>query len=643
MLKNHPESACTDTLLDVDNACHPDAAEQPALIGRVKPSRHSFGFLMLNDGTDVFLPPAQMMRCFHGDTVSAHVITNPDGRKEAKLVDLVASSVNTFYGKIRFREGKTCLIHESPEVRHTFDVECDAGMFLGNGDIVLAELKTHPIDSHFPIVKVLKTIANERDIQHPWKLASDRYGISPAPVVVLDQPSSGEDAQRVDMLDIPFVTIDGESTRDIDDALFAERTLAGYTLKVAIADPSSVILPGSEPDLHAQKVGFSCYFPGYSVPMLSVYVSEEFCSLNEDTPRNAVVCTLHYDHEGVLLNSVFQLAKIKSRRKLSYQLVDQMMDGHDVGVSPEVQQSIRTLDNLTALLSKRRKTFGGFFHQQPYYQIQLEGFEVKTIEVLESNSSQRLVEESMVAANLEFGSLMSASGASCLYRVNEGFKELQTSRLTSRLVELGLYEGEDLRTPKGFRSVMTKVKAASDPGIMMMVSSFISPTVHSTKPGPHLVMGVQNYATFTSPLRKYSDLLNHRSLKALLLNQDPVLITTETTIGLDDAAYRINAAARDVRKEVLLRHYKSKIGETETAVIKMAYSAGILLLMERSGLTVFIQASDLGKRHDQKKMSPDGMQLTVGDKVFRTGTKVSVQIDRVLFREGTLSLLFDPT
>ena len=609
--------------------------------GNVRPSRHSYGFLSLIDGSDAFLPPDQMKLCFPGDSVQARIQLNPQGKRESILQSLNSSGLDTFYAKIRVRSGVATATHENPSIRHAFTITNPESFKLRTGDTVFAKLVGHPLRDKSASLEIIRLVANEREASYPWRVAMDRHSINyPENQSVSLPEESAKDLLLRGHVSAPFITIDGENTKDIDDAIYAVKTQSGFKLMVAIADPAEIIHPGSPLDVSAKLAGFTAYLPGSSVHMLPSDISEGICSLAEGLKRNALVASINFDLEGNVIDTAFRLSTIKSEAKLSYAAVDAIMEGKPSTLPKHILDSISALDELTTILQKKRRQQGVFYPQAPFYQLCIDGFEVKSIERLVSGPSQRLVEEAMVAANTAFGQLMRNSNMPCLYRVSPGFKKVLVPKLTQILVELGIYQGEDLNTPTAFRAIMARADTLdqSRPGVRALINRFVDKTQHSVEPGHHAIMGIDAYATFTSPLRKYSDLVNHQSLKALLTDAKAPYVDSELAKHLDQRARDTSSASREVRNEVLLRYYRGLDNHEEIARIQTVFPSGISVTLEDTGLTCFVPASDLGAKNEYRKVSQDGMCLTVGSRQFSIGETVRVRVERVLLREQSLAL-----
>lgn len=610
--------------------------------GTVRGARDGYGFLNCEDGSSHFIPPPQMNRCLPGDIVEAQVISNQkgDGKTECVIEKIIQSTCTTFIGIVRKKGHNPYITPESQSFRNDFLIPRLKREKEREGDYVIAKILKHPFEDGGCQAEIQETICSARDRQAFWKVASARHNLKhDAPAFDHDEVAAlnlaeTDDNQGSDWRDECLVTIDGDNCRDMDDALGAKfvKTESGsdIVLVVAIADPDRFIIQGGNMDLEARSRCFTTYFPGLTIPMLSKVISEQGASLVEGEDRMSLCCSMNINESGVITDSFFFRAVINSKAKLSYDGVQAFLDGKPTEYSEPVKEVLAALDearrrrNLwrisTALVSRRYtdKTFV------------VDAFELKTIERTESNQAQRIVEECMISANLSFGQYMHSQGVPCIYRRHSGFKAEKLVDVVALLSHHGIdISPLELSTAKGYTRVMRLILDRDNQPLEQILIGYHDKSWHSTEYGDHFAMGLEGYATFTSPIRKYCDLINHRFLKALLRGEASAVqpISEELLALLDEKAVATERASRDVQNDLYAQMYSTKIGSTHPAKITGVMGAGARTEIIDTGASVFLATRSLGKKSDFFTVSQDGLTLLKnGRALFKVGQEVNVVI-----------------
>lgn len=610
--------------------------------GTVRGARDGYGFLNCEDGSSHFIPPPQMNRCLPGDIVEAQVISNQkgDGKTECVIEKIIQSTCTTFIGIVRKKGHNPYITPESQSFRNDFLIPRLKREKEREGDYVIAKILKHPFEDGGCQAEIQETICSARDRQAFWKVASARHNLKhDAPAFDHDEVAAlnlaeTDDNQGSDWRDECLVTIDGDNCRDMDDALGAKfvKTESGsdIVLVVAIADPDRFIIQGGNMDLEARSRCFTTYFPGLTIPMLSKVISEQGASLVEGEDRMSLCCSMNINESGVITDSFFFRAVINSKAKLSYDGVQAFLDGKPTEYSEPVKEVLAALDearrrrNLwrisTALVSRRYtdKTFV------------VDAFELKTIERTESNQAQRIVEECMISANLSFGQYMHSQGVPCIYRRHSGFKAEKLVDVVALLSHHGIdISPLELSTAKGYTRVMRLILDRDNQPLEQILIGYHDKSWHSTVYGDHFAMGLEGYATFTSPIRKYCDLINHRFLKALLRGEASAVqpISEELLALLDEKAVATERASRDVQNDLYAQMYSTKIGSTHPAKITGVMGAGARTEIIDTGASVFLATRSLGKKSDFFTVSQDGLTLLKnGRALFKVGQEVNVVI-----------------
>jgi exoribonuclease II len=534
--------------------------EKRRVIGEVLPSRKTFGFLLDEQGNRHFLAPPMMEKLLPGDRVEA-VIEAQDERESAVVEKVISTSLTELYGVVRIRNGAVFIQPESDLLSSWMKLANVKD--LDEGDWVKATLIEHPFAKGKAKAKVIALIAKGGDKSMPWNLAIDRYGILPEPVWTPTEILAGDG--YVDLTSLAFVTIDGESTMDVDDALYAEKVDNGFKLWIAIADPSSCVMPGSMLDETAMARGVTTYLPGETHPMLPRELSEKAVSLLENVDRPALVCEVFVDLAGDVSNVTFKMANIRSKAKLSYNLVNDYLSGHcNLNRPEEVSRTVAVLAECAQLLRTVRKQDAvlGDFGDDIRFLVQ--GHDLNGFKREARHEAHFLVEECMIVGNRAFAAYAHAHQLPCIYRSQKGYAPEDYAKVTEILQHWGLVEEapdlSDLATFVRIAQLLT-LPEYFVPNVLLR--GYMEKGQYSLAPNPHMGLGLSLYATFTSPIRKYSDLINHRIMKAHLRGE-PLPVLEESAVSrIDSQNVLANKAAREVQKRLFARHYHWNNGEAE--------------------------------------------------------------------------------
>ncbi|MBI6883180.1 VacB/RNase II family 3'-5' exoribonuclease [Pseudomonas putida] len=634
MFKNNP------ALLQLRSGMQATVSSNKTIVeGEIRGTRQGYGFLQADDGQSYFVSPPQMSKCLPGDRVKASILKQEDGKTEAIIESITEGLSGTFIGTVRHRGANPCVVPENQFIKNWFRIPTLKRDKERDGDIVIANIIGHPFDDGVAKCEIVEIVCNERDKNAAWKSACARYSIDfEAPVFDLDDvPANSSKAQEdptlQDLRRVPFVTIDGEYTRDIDDALHAVRFKDGrIRLTVAIADAERFIIPGSKTDLDAFSRGFSTYLPGLSIPMLPKVMSEQGASLMEGEERHAIFCTMDFNNEGEVTHSAFTLGSMCSHAKLSYESVQDFLGGKEDAISTAHHHSIKTLNELCTRRGLWREKHALVSSGYSDYRFVVEDFVVKSVGMTAQTRSQKLVEECMVAANIEFGAYMNKHSLPCVYRRHDGVKEEKAEDLVEVLKHNGIATtAEELGTLEGFKAVMRQIETKGSEPLNLVVRGYMARGRHDTEFGAHFSIGLEGYATFTSPIRKYSDLINHRSMKNHLIQAGNVIEITEATIEhLDKRMSDTDRAERDVYNALYAKMYEPLVGKTFPAKVVGVLGAGARVEMEETGASGFISTRTLGRRADVFDVSADGHTLMKnGTALITLGETMDVVIEFV--------------
>ncbi len=523
----------------------------PKKEGVIKATEKGFGFLEVDSKTSFFIPPPYMKKCLHGDKVVA-LLRTENGKEVAEPDELLEQNLTRFIGRVKLFKGRLNVCPDHPQLKKiSLKAKARKGLnpeTLAEGDWVVAHLTRHPLkgDNGF-FVEISEKITDANDKIAPWWVTLAQNSLPNSEPQGLEHWEINDDAdmQRQDMTHIPFVTIDGQSTKDMDDALYAKRTEDGnFELTIAIADPTAYISPDDEMDKVARERGFTIYLPGRNIPMLPRELADELCSLVEGEERPAICCTVSVDKDGVISDHIhFFAANIKSHARLVY---DHVSDWLENGTSDhwqpedEIAQVVRNLYDFSLARANWREQHAVVFPDRPDYRFELsEDNDVIAIHSDMRRSANRLVEEAMITANICAGQILKGSFNAGVFNTHSGFKEDKLKDV----VELVNPENdtrfttESISTLEGFSELRRWLGNQETTYLDNRIRKYQAYSEISNQPDAHFAMGLPVYATWTSPIRKYGDMINHRLLKAHIMGKPPIQLPDDT-VGEELAIHR---------------------------------------------------------------------------------------------------------
>ncbi|WP_026027799.1 exoribonuclease II [Vibrio anguillarum] len=631
----------------------------PKKEGTIKATEKGFGFLEVDSKNSFFIPPPYMKKCLHGDKVVA-IIRTENEKEVAEPQELLEPSLTRFIGRVKLYKGKLNVTPDNPQLkRQSLKAKVQKGLnpeHFSEGDWVVAQLINHPLknDSGF-MVEITHKITDANDKIAPWwvTLAENDLPNSEPAGIEHWQLKDDTDLQRIDMTHLPFVTIDGASTKDMDDALFAQRTEDGdFTLTIAIADPTAYITPDDEMDSVARERGFTIYLPGRNIPMLPRDLADDLCSLMENEVRPALCCTVTVTKEGVIGDDItFFSANIKSHARLVY---DHVSDWLETGTSADWQPSdqiasvVRDLYDFSLARAQWRETYAVVFPDHPDYRFELsEDNDVVAIHADLRRSANRLVEEAMITANICAGKTLKAHFGQGVFNTHAGFKPEKIADVVELVNPTGEleYTADNLATLEGFASLRRWLCKQETRYLDNRIRKYQAYSEIGNQPLPHYAMGLDIYATWTSPIRKYGDMINHRMLKAHILNKEPVQ-TPDETVGEELALHRKHhkMAERNVGDWLYARtlvNEPSK-GTRFTAEIFDINRAGMRVRLLENGAAAFIPGSLILDNKERIECNAESGTLLVDKEVvFKLGDTLEVVLAEVNMENR--SLIAKPT
>ncbi|PCM43964.1 ribonuclease R family protein [Marinobacter sp. ANT_B65] len=579
--------------------------------GTVKATNGRFGFVVLDEGRDVFLPPEEMQKVLPGDRVNVTEQEVAKGKTQGVVDGLIESRLNTFVGRYLVKGKGHFVVPETPGINRWIFIPPKERMNAQPDDYLYCCIHKHPIHDGKGQAKVLRVIgkAGEPGIERALTLATfDLTDAWPDPVMEqaesLDEAAiEAHEAGREDRTDRAYVTIDSPATQDMDDALLAEPNATGWAVSIAIADPSAVIDPESAADLEAFNRATAIYFPGEPLPMLPDSISTRLCSLMPDVKRLALVCDLQVNNDGSLGDYSFHQAVIRSRGKLSYDLVANLIEGRedeDIKALPDaVANSLDQLHQAATALRKWRSEYALLSGDRPEFRLRLdENRRIRSIEPSVQNEAHRLVEECMVAANRCAADFLTRQ-PSGLFVQHPGIRNDRTDNIRALIEGYAPHLADiDATTPEGFQALMKQTsELEAEVPVKGIISRQLARAELAFTAAPHQGMGIKAYTTFTSPLRKYSDLYVHRLIKAALWDSPVKALSDEQLMILQNAQFKARQAANSLETWLRSDFAKTLGEEPMEGVISRTIPAGFFVRLESNGLEGFVSCKDLDGKY----------------------------------------------
>ncbi|CAM3790357.1 Exoribonuclease 2 [Vibrio aerogenes CECT 7868] len=619
----------------------------PKKEGLIKATDKGFGFLEVDSKTSFFIPPPYMKKAMHGDKVVAIIRTEKE-REVAEPQELIEPSLTRFIGRIKLYKGKLNVAPDHPQLKkQPLKAKTKKGVNpeqFAEGDWVVAHLIRHPLkgDNGF-FVEISEKITDANDKIAPWWVTlaeNDLPNHEPDGIENWEQKDDA-DLQRTDLTATPFVTIDGESTKDMDDALFAQRKDNGdFELTIAIADPTAYITPDDSMDKVARERGFTIYLPGRNIPMLPRELADNLCSLIEGEIRPALCCQVTISQDGTIGDDIrFFAANIKSHARLVYEHVsDWLENGTSDAWTPDetIAQVVRDLYDMSKARAGWRETHAVVFPDRPDYRFELsEDNDVIAIHADSRRSANRLVEEAMVTANVCAGKVLKESFGTGVFNTHAGFKPEKVQDVVDLVAEHGL-EGqtaEVLATLDGFSALRRWLAAQDTMYLDNRVRKFQSYSEIGNQPAQHFAMGLDVYATWTSPIRKYGDMINHRLLKAHMMGKAPIQ-TPDEQVGEELSLHRKHhkIAERSVSDWLYARTLAEEPQKQTQfqAEIFDINRAGLRARLLENGATIFVPGALILDNKERITCNGDSGQIIIDNHVvFRLGDVLPVILTEV--------------
>lgn len=639
--------------------------------GRVQGHRDGFGFVLTGDGReDIYLSNRQMRRVFDGDEVLVRLGDRGfRGRQEGSIVEILARNTRQLVGRYRVERGIHYVRPDNPRIVQDLIIPPEHTASATPGQLVMVDIIEYPERDNPAIGAIVEVLGDHlapgmeidvairsHGIPHVWPdEVQQQARLLPAEVMSEDKIG------RFDLRNLPLVTIDGEDARDFDDAVYCEpKKGGGWRLYVAIADVSHYVQVGSALDKEAALRGNSVYFPDFVVPMLPEALSNGLCSLNPHVDRLCMVCEMTISSAGRITGYQFYEAVMHSHARLTYTQVGQVIDERGrprSGVRQQFHQVVPQLDHLhdlyQALRSARELRGAIDFETQETRILFDEQRKIKKIIPVQRNDAHKLIEECMLAANVCAAKFLSRMQVPALYRVHEGPKEQKLDLLREYLAGLGLgFRKRQQVTPQDYQEVLQAIEGRPDAHLIQttMLRS-MNQAVYQPDNKGHFGLAYEAYTHFTSPIRRYPDLLVHRAIRSVIHSRvasknvkrhpDMVPLSNQTLYpySMDDMLVlgeqssvterRADEATRDVVSWLKCEYLQGRVGEEFDGVVSSVVSFGLFVELKDLYIEGLVHITALPQDYYVHQPAQGRLVGERTRKVFALGDELRVRVVNV--------------
>jgi ribonuclease R len=623
-------------------------AKRIALVaGRIEGHPDGHGFLVPDGGgPSVVLPPAEMRQVMHGDRAAVRVSGRDQrGRPTGSIVEVLERSQRRIVGRLRSEHGVTFLAPEDRRIAHDILVPQAEAARAKPGQVVTVDLIAQPSKNAQPIGRIAEVLGHYADPGMEIEIAVRKFDLphefsKKVLAITKAMPDSvrEEDMQgRRDLRELHFVTIDGETARDFDDAVVAQREGKGFRLWVAIADVSHYVRNGDALDIEARERGTSVYFPRRVIPMLPEKLSNGLCSLNPNVDRLAMVCELSISARGEMGRYEFYPAVFRSRARLTYTEVWQKISS---GKPPE---NLAVLYEVFKVLLAARTERGAIDFETVETRMVFDAKgKIERIVPEPRNDAHRLIEECMLAANVCAGKFLAEAGHPALYRVHDVPTAEKVEALREFLAEIGLQlPGGEVPRPKDYAQLLERIRKRPDFALLQTILlRSLKQAMYSPSNVGHFGLAFDAYVHFTSPIRRYPDLVVHRAIKAVL--------SRKTYSGVDwealgkhcsETERRADDASRDVENWLKCYYMRDHVGRTFSGSITGVTGFGVFVTLDDYFVDGLVHISELGRDYFQFDAARHMLMGERTKKRFRLADRMTVKLVRVDLESRKIDLV----
>ena len=638
--------------------------------GVVEVHPRGFGFAIIEDihggpekqkdrslRQDPFIAPDNLGSAHQGDRVLFKLIPKRRGRTEAAVIKVIQRAATVMVGSYEAGRQTSLVIPEDERFLFNILVRRKDSCGARNGDAVVVEITDFKGGHRNPEGRIIEVLGDPENIEVQSEIVIRKHKLphkfSDRALLEADNypDTMSEEKGRPDLRAIPHVTIDGETARDFDDAVAVEKTAKGWRLYVSIADVSYYVRPGSALDSEAYERGTSVYFPNRVVPMLPERLSNNLCSLVPDQPRPAFTAIIEFDRKGKRLAKKFTKSIITSRHRLTYTIVKQILvDKAKVLISrySDIFTQLQDMAQLAAVLEEKRNARGSIGFSIPEAEVLIDSEnQVEDVIRAERNMAHKLIEEFMLAANEAVAATLSAGNIPTLYRIHESPDDMKVMEFTQFATTLGLHLSADGGSPKWFGKVLKMVAGTPKEYI---VNNILLRTMQRARYSPenvgHFGLAAMFYTHFTSPIRRYPDLIVHRTLMNMLTKKKNPKISPAQDLNqagdfLSGRERSAVEAEREMTERLQVRFMAEKIGETFEGIVSGVTGFGLFVELLDHFVSGAIEIAMLKGDYyhfDDKNYRLVGSQT---NKIFQVGDLIRIKVASVDIRQRRINFVLE--
>jgi len=617
------------------------------LAGRIEGHPDGHGFLEPDDGgARVFLPPAEMREVIHGDRAAVRVSGRDSrGRAQGTIVEVLERGHRRIVGRLHAGHGVLFLVPEDRRIAHDIVVPPAEVGRAKAGQVVTVDLIAQPSRHAQPIGRVAEVLGHYADPGMEIEIAVRKFELPhqfskralAAAHALPDEVRSEDLHGRKDLRELHFVTIDGETARDFDDAVFCRREGKGFRLWVAIADVSHYVRHGDALDVEARERGTSVYFPRRVIPMLPEKLSNGLCSLNPQADRLAMACEMEITPSGEVSGYKFYPAVIRSHARLTYTEAWERLS------SKTAKEHLAVLYDVFKVLLGQRERRGAIDFETVETRMVFDARDkIEKIVPEPRNDAHRLIEECMLAANVCAGNFVAEHAHPVLYRVHDVPSAEKVSALRAFLAELGLQlPGGEIPRPADYAQLLQRIRKRPDFALLQTILlRSLKQAVYSPNNAGHFGLAFDAYVHFTSPIRRYPDLLVHRAIKAILARKRYDGVEWEA-LGrhCSETERRADDASRDVENWLKCYYMRDHVGGTFSGTITGVAPFGLFVTLDDYFVDGLVHISELGRDYFQYD---DARHMLLGDRTgmrYRLADRMTVKLVRVDIEQRKMDLV----
>lgn len=617
-------------------------------VGVIVMEREGVGHLKTHDGQTIVLGGPTLRGLYDGDEVEVQIIqADKEGFLRGRITNLLHAVTPLVIGRLLKTQHAYEVLPFDRKFSQNITIPKEHKGEAKDGDIVQIQiLRDEKYQSHVePVAKVIDVLGDFSTPGIEVQMAIRKFGIPDVWPKAVEKECTKFNPKEVkhkdereDLTDLPLVTIDGEDAKDFDDAVYCEKTKTGWTLWVAIADVSYYVTPGSALDHEAMRRGNSTYFPGCVVPMLPEVLSNELCSLKPNVPRLCVVCEMTIDHHGEITGSTFYRALMHSKARLTYTEVAEVIRGNEA-VRDRYKALLGPLEALHGLyeaFNKQRRVRGAIDFDTVETRILFDkDGKIKSIVPTVRNVAHKMIEESMLAANVCAAKFLQHHKRGTLFRIHDRPPQDKLKALRQFLSELGLdLPGQQQPTAKDFSTLINQIQHRDDKHLIetVMLRS-LSQAQYNPKNIGHFGLAYPCYVHFTSPIRRYPDLIVHRGITAALIEKSKKkpdnLDYEKLGVQCSETERRSDEATRDAALALKCHYMQDKVGQEFSGIVAGVANFGIFVELKDIYIEGMVHVTSLGNEYFHYDAANHRM---VGDRtrtVYRLGDSLEVRVVRV--------------